>query len=300
MFSERSLSRFEQPENGADSDHSVTSPHRAKIDDLPGYGGHIVRSPGDRAGKWFEDVVMHGQKMPADSHRVPERCRNCVIRQSGICSALTGEEVTRLSRIAHHRQYKPGQTILSRGDKPFLLAAVASGVVKLSKLLLDGRQQIVGLLFPPDILGRAFSRQVPYFAEAATEVELCCFRLAEFEAMLKGHPEMSQHLLEHSLDKLDNAHDWMVLLGRKTANERVASLLYLLATRSKLARLHDADGGGSFELHLKREEMADFLGLTYETVIRQIRVLNEKQIICLNGRREFSVPDITALANAAG
>jgi CRP/FNR family transcriptional regulator len=245
---------------------------------------------------------MQVKMLLADDHQAPEGCRSCVIRQSGICSALTGEEVTRLSRIAHHRQYQPGQTVLSCGDKPDLLAAVTSGVVKVSKLLLDGRQQIVSLLFPPDFLGRVFSRQTPYFADAATHVELCCFRRAEFERMLKDHPEMSRHMLEHSLDKLDTAHDWMVLLGRKTAEERVASLLYLLVTRSKLpmARDHGASRDAGFELHLKREEMADFLGLTYETVIRQLKALYKKNIICLNGRREFSVPDLAALAQAAG
>ena len=240
--------------------------------------------------------------MRINEHQAPERCQSCIIRENGVCSALTVAELGRLSKIAHHRRYKPGQTILSGNDEPYLLAAVSSGVVKLSKLLLDGRQQIVGLLFPPDFLGRLFSRQVPYFADAATHVELCCFRHAEFETMLKEHPEMSRHMLEHSLDKLDTAHDWMVLLGRKTAKERVASLLYLLATRSKLtdpaAEANSPDTG--FELHLKREEMADFLGLTYETVIRQIRALNDKNIIRLTGRREFSVPDLSALAQEAG
>ena len=240
--------------------------------------------------------------MQSDEQQAPERCQTCVIRESGICSAMTGLEVSRLSRIAHHRQYKPGQMILSAEDEPYLLAAVSSGVVKLSKLLLDGRQQIVSLLFPPDFVGRVFSRNVPYFAEAATHVELCCFRNAEFEAMLKSHPEMSQHLLEHSLDKLDTAHDWMVLLGRKTAKERVASLLYFLVTRSKLvpAGANSGSTDVGFELHLKREEMADFLGLTYETVIRQIKVLSEKNVIRLNGRREFSVPDLEALVREAG
>lgn len=286
----------------------MSAPH------IPGAGAgpkgtalRLLNILGRGVGHWAEEVdrrfgLMHMKTMPADDRQAPEGCRSCVIRQSGICSALTGEEVTRLSRIAHHRQYKAGQTILSCDDKPDFFAAVSSGVVKVSKLLLDGRQQIVGLLFPPDFLGRVFSRQIPYFAEAATHVELCCFRHADFERMLKDHSEMSQHLLEHSLDKLDTAHDWMVLLGRKTAEERVASLLYLLVTRSKLALAHDhgASRDTGFELHLKREEMADFLGLTYETVIRQLKALYKKDIICLNGRREFSVPDLAALAKAAG
>lgn len=246
--------------------------------------------------------MIDGAYKRNEMDQTPEHCQSCVIRRSGICSALTGVDVTRLSRIAHHRQYKPGQTIITSDEAPHLLAAVTTGVVKLSKLLLDGRQQIVGLLFPPDFLGRVFSHKIPYFAEAATHVELCCFRRAEFEAMLKEHREMSQHMLEHSLDKLDSAHDWMVLLGRKTAQERVASLLYLLATRSKLnpVSMDGAAAETGFELRLKREEMADFLGLTYETVIRQIKALSEKNVIRLNGRREFSVPDLVALAREAG
>ena len=181
-------------------------------------------------------------------------------------------------------------------------AGVASGVVKLSKLLVDGRQQIVGLLFPPDFLGRVFAAHSPYSAEAATRVKLCCYRRSDFENMLRDHPGMKQHLFEHTLDKLDKAQDWMVLLGRKTAEERVASLLYLLATRSKLAPDGEQPEGfvKGFELHLKREEMADFLGLTYETVIRQIKALNNKSIIELSGRRKFAVPDLEALKAAAG
>lgn len=232
----------------------------------------------------------------------PERCRGCVIRRSGICSTLTGEEVTRLSRIAHHRKFEPGQVILRSDERPAFWAGVVTGVVKLTKLLVDGRQQIVDLLFPSDFLGRPFSQRTPYFAEAAVSTELCCFRFADFETMFKNHPDMKQHLFEHTLDKLDTAHEWMVLLGRKTAEERVASLLYHLVTRAGLAHAVDSKSASvpSFELHLKREEMASFLGLTYETVIRQIKALDGQGIITLDSRREFSVPDLEALRLAAG
>lgn len=238
----------------------------------------------------------------ADALGIPERCRACVIREAGICSVLSVEEVERLSRISHHRTYEPGQVILRSDDRPTFWAGVVSGVVKLTKLLADGRQQIVDLLFPSDFVGRPFSRQTPYFAEAAVRTELCCFRIADFEAMLNERPEMKHHLFEHTLDKLDTAHDWMVLLGRKTAEERVASLLYHLVTRARLARPAQARGAcvPVFELHLKREEMASFLGLTYETVIRQIKALESQGIITLNSRREFSVPDLEALRLAAG
>lgn len=237
-----------------------------------------------------------------DDRDVSQRCRSCVIRRTGICSALSCEEVIRLSRIAHRRTYQPGQVILRSDDKPTFWAGVVTGVVKLTKLLVDGRQQIVDLLFPSDFVGRPFSRQTPYFAEAAVPTELCCFRIADFESMLDSHPEMKQHLFEHTLNKLDTARDWMVLLGRKTAEERVASLLYHLVTRAGLARASDDRRVTvpGVELHLKREEMASFLGLTYETVIRQIKALDSQGIITLDSRREFSVSDLEALRLAAG
>ncbi len=237
-----------------------------------------------------------------DDRSVPERCSTCVIRQSGICSALSGEEVTRLSRIAHHRTFEAGQTILSHEEKPAFFGAIVKGMVKLTKPMLDGRQQIVGLLFPTDFLGRPFSRSSPFSAEAATPTMLCCFRHADFEAMLASNLDMKQHLLERTLDTLDTAHEWMLLLGRKTAEERVASLLHLLATK---ATLGDTTGktprdGVSFEVHLRRQEMADFLGLTYETVIRQIGALDTRGIIRMDGRRKVTVPSLEALRLASG
>jgi len=237
----------------------------------------------------------------ADDRNAPQRCQSCVLRQTGICSALTAEQVTRLSRVSHHRTFEPGEVILRSDDKPMFWAGVVTGVVKLTKLLVDGRQQIVDLLFPSDFVGRPFSKQTPYFAEAAVRTELCCFRIADFEKMLSDNPDMKQHLFEHTLNKLDTAHDWMVLLGRKTAEERVASLLYLLVTRARLAQSLDSKDAcvPSFELHLKREEMASFLGLTYETVIRQIKALDSQGIITINSRREFSVSNLETLRLAA-
>jgi CRP/FNR family transcriptional regulator, anaerobic regulatory protein len=221
-----------------------------------------------------------------------------VIRLSGICSRLTSEEIAKLSQIAHRRNYEPGQVILRSEDPPAFWAVATEGVVKLSKLLFDGRQQIVDLLFPGDFVGRPFSNSNPYFAEAVTQVELCCFRSADFDVMLRDNLAMNQYMLEHTLRKLDIAHEWMLLLGRKTAEERVASLLYYLVTRPNL--MLDSDSTRSFILSLKREEMASALGLTYETVIRQIKALDSQGIISVGGRRDFLVLDMDALRRAAG
>ena len=233
------------------------------------------------------------------------RCLGCIIRENGLCNALTIDELSQFSRIAHRRTYQPGERILSSEDDVGYIGAISSGVVKVTKILIDGRQQIVSLLFPPNCLGRSFGKSNPYFAEAATNVEICSFERAGFERMLADYAGLNKRLLEQTLDELDTARDWMILLGRKTAEEKVASLLLMLATRSQ--PIEHANGSdcrppppADFELHLKRDEIADFLGLSYETVCRQITALKKSGIVRFNGTRRFGVPDLDALAEVAG
>ena len=84
-------------------------------------------------------------------------------------------QVKKLAQIAHRKKISAGQTIISDEEPVDFFANVISGAVKLTKTLPDGRQQIVGLLFAPDFLGRAYSKNNPYTAEAATDVEICTF-----------------------------------------------------------------------------------------------------------------------------
>lgn len=239
-----------------------------------------------------------------DADKVSElgRCHSCVIRRRGLCNALTQDELLRFRKIANRRVFEPGQNILQSDDDPDFFAAVITGVVKLTKVLFDGRQQVVDLLLPVDCLGQVFGRRSSYYAQAATVVELCCFPYSGFEQMLEDFPDLKQRFLEQTLDDLDSARDWMVLLGRKTAEERVASLLLMLATRSNFSEAghNGAARPVALDLHLKRHEIADFLGLTYETVCRQFTALKKKGLIQQPSKRRFSIPDTQALARAAG
>ena len=124
-----------------------------------------------------------------------------------------------------------GQTILGEGEAHTIYANIVSGVVKLTKTLDDGRQHIIGLLFASDFLGRAFRRDNPYFAEAATDVELCIFPATGFEKLLPDHPGLEHRLLQFTLSELDACQEWMLLLARKRAEERVASFLLMIAKR---------------------------------------------------------------------
>jgi len=229
-------------------------------------------------------------------------CDNCAIRHRGLCSAASSEALAELSRIANLHHYTTGQTIISEGVPVGFVANVVSGIVKLTKTMADGRQQIVGLLFPSDFVGRAFAKSLEFSAEAASDVELCCLNRKAFEAIVDRHPDLKQQLLVATLDELDAAREWMLLLGCKSADEKVASFLMLLVRRSINAgcgqEAQPADP--VFELPVNRADIAGYLGMTVETVSRQISRLKAEHIIKLVDIRHYTVPDLNRLAGLAG
>lgn len=232
------------------------------------------------------------------------RCANCAIRHRSVCGALSDDELEDLNAIARNRVVKAGETIQNAEDEMTSVANIVSGVVKLTKIMGDGRQQIVGLQFPPDFLGRAYRARSPYFAEAATDVQLCVFPRRGFEKLLHEHGDLETRLFQDTLNELDAAREWMLVLGRKTAAEKVASFLALIARRSGM--IGCAHSGGldepeevTLQSPLTRAEMADFLGLTIETVSRQIGKLKAAGILKVGANRTITVLDIDRLEDIA-
>ncbi len=228
---------------------------------------------------------------------VPVVCRSCEARHQGICGALSPEQLTHLSKHTSKHVYDSAEELIAVGEDVHNYSNILSGVVKLTKLMADGRQQIVGLQFAPDFMGRPFRRQSDVSAEAATSVRVCSFPKSVLEQIVRESPEMEHKLHEQTLKELDEARDWMLTLGRKTASEKVASFLYLIAANinpeSQVERL-----GTQFELPLKRADIADFLGLTIETVSRQITRLRKAGIIQLEDNRTVIIPSLQKLEDA--
>lgn len=230
----------------------------------------------------------------------PLRCDTCTIRHKSVCGALSRPEIERLNTIAHAKTFQPGHVILHDNEAPGYFANIISGVVKLTKSLGDGRQQIVGLQFPSDFLGRPFRRISPYNAEAVTEVQLCTYERSQFERLTKEFHGFEHRLFENTLDELDAAHEWMLLLGRKSAEEKVASFLLMVANRMDALGCRDRETGATrFELPLSRAEIADFLGLTIETVSRQFTRLKVEKLITIEGSRTIIVNNIDKLGYTA-
>lgn len=239
------------------------------------------------------------KSIPAD-RRGKERCTDCKIRHRAVCTYCGPSELALLDSIKYYRSFDPGQEIVAAGEQTDFLGSVVDGVVSLSKTMSDGRRQMVGLMFPSDFVGRPMRPKAPYDAVAVTPVRLCLFSRARFEAVLRETPALEKRLLEMTLDELDAARDWMLLLGRKSAREKIATFLLILSRRAAHARGDIAEDGFRFELPLTREAISDYLGLTIETVSRQFTALRKDGIIELEDARNCRVPDYLALLDAAG
>ncbi|MEM7496961.1 MAG: Crp/Fnr family transcriptional regulator [Pseudomonadota bacterium] len=237
---------------------------------------------------------------PALSGQEAHRCASCPIRDRAVCTYSSDQELQTLESIKYYRSFDPGQEILAAGERTDFLGSVVEGVVSLSKTMADGRRQMVGLMFPSDFIGRPMRESVPYDVTAVTPVRLCLFKRGRFEALLRESPAIERRLLEMMLDELDAARDWMLLLGRKTAREKIATFLLILARRATLSGGQGAQDGVEISLPITREAMADYLGLTIETVSRQFTSLRKDGIIALEGTRTVRVPDFMALLDAAG
>ncbi len=233
-------------------------------------------------------------------HFNPGRCEACFIRHRGICAALSPEQLERLSSIARRRTMPANQYIFRDGDEAISFAAIVSGVVKLIKTTAEGERHIIGLVYAPEFLGHTFAEQHRFSAAAATDVDMCTFPRAAFNRLLDEFPELERWLFEFTVRELDISRDWTLMLGRKSSYERVASLLLIIAKRSRNAGcLPFGENSAQFELPLTRSELADYLGLTLETVSRKISGLKRKGVIELRTTREIVVPDIELLAEAA-
>jgi CRP/FNR family transcriptional regulator len=227
---------------------------------------------------------------------VPVLCISCEARHKGICGALSPEQLVVLSKQTNKKSHAADQELIASEQDISTYSNVMSGVVKLTKLMADGRQQIVGLQFAPDFLGRPFKRQTEIAAQAATEVKLCSFPAHVLDAMIKETPELEHRLHEQALKELDEARDWMLTLGRKTASEKVASFIHMIATHID-PDFEIPNHIIRFELPLKRADIADFLGLTIETVSRQLTKLRKAGVIELENNRTVTVPSLSRLEN---
>jgi CRP/FNR family transcriptional regulator, anaerobic regulatory protein len=222
-------------------------------------------------------------------------CRNCPARAKSVCAGAAMDELDRLSGLVSPQQLMAGETLIDEGDKATHVFTITAGSIKIYKLLPDGRRQVTGFLFQGDFLGLAFNDTYTYSAEALTDATVCRFPRRQFDGFVDGRPAMERRLLTMASNELAAAQEQMMMLGRKTAQERVASfLLGLICRQERLGR-----DGKAIRLTMTRSDIADFLGLTTETVSRTFTGLRGEGLIELDGTTLVRVRDRDALRQIA-
>ncbi len=223
-------------------------------------------------------------------------CDECKVRLFSVCGALDASELADLERISVVRHF-PAQTMLfDQGALAGGVFNVTEGMVRLYKSLPDGRRQIVGFALPGDFLGLALMDRYGVAAEAVTPVRVCRFARAAFLAYVDGKPHLLRRLHEFTGHELSLAQDQMVLLGRRSAAEKIAAFLLNMQTR------YGRIGANSVTvpLPMSRQDIADYLGLTIETVSRTVtKLAREKALVVVpDGVRLLSVERLNHLAAA--
>lgn len=220
-----------------------------------------------------------------------QRCRDCLVRDHSLCASLNDEELGVLSEIGRRRIVPKGTVVSWAGDENAMCANVVSGALKLLKSTSDGREQAVGLLFEGDFVGQPFVDSNDLTAVALSDTDLCMYPRSSFERVLSDRPKLERALLGRVMRSLNEARDRQLTLARKGAKAKIAGFL---------CDLGRAAGSDQFNLPMSRGDIADYLGLTIETVSRQFTEFKSDGMIAADrGSRSIKILDAGALQAVA-
>ena len=232
---------------------------------------------------------LHGQ-------REDLACHECGVRRTAICGVLDDEQIVEMGRMMTQKWVEPGQFVVLEGDPGDHAYTVTEGVIKVFKSLADGRTQITGFLLPGDFLGMPSRGRFMYSAETVRRSRVCIFPRRPLQILFDSSPGLEKRLLDIVNDELTLAQDHMLLLGRRRADERVAC--FLLEFTARFARV-----GWPVEpmsLPVERGDIADYLGLSLETVSRSFSRLKKAGVLSLPNKSQVLVLDAQRLEELGG
>jgi CRP/FNR family transcriptional regulator len=205
----------------------------------------------------------------------PEQCRDCSARHIGMCDVLSDADLSVLAHVAQRVSLPAGKIFIEEGDPAKYFYDINQGDVRVYKSLADGRRQITGFMGVGHFLGLAVGGKYAFTAEAMNDVQLCRFERGAIKSVFDEFPALERRLLDVATHELVVAQEQMLLLGRKTALERVAGFLLSLAENYA----HDNSEPVTMPLPMSRMDLADYLGLTIETVSRSLSQLKRDKLI---------------------
>lgn len=239
---------------------------------------------------------MRRDALAVSSPPRPDPCAACPVSTSCLATALDDAGYrSRAARSIAHLRLGPGQVVFVEGEPADHVSVIVSGVIACSRELLDGRRQITGFLFPGDLLGHPFETGYQVTAQSVTAVELCRYPRTAFEALMRDYPDLEHEVVRAMNDELAEAQQHKLTLGRRGAKERLACFLITLAERAVRRGAPD----DVLHLPMTRSDIADHLGITYETVSRMFTLLKREALIALPRPDEVRLLDVAELRDIA-
>ena len=236
-------------------------------------------------------AVRNESPLPSD-----HPCAGCEARTAAVCGVLECEKLAAFRGMGSHFRLAAGQPLFHEGDPVTRVFTLTRGSLKLYKLLPDGRRQVTGFMQPGDFLGISIDDEHAFSAEALEPSQLCAFPRSRFDNFAEDNGEMERELYRLAVHELAAAQQQMVLLGRKTAAERLASFFIALAEREERV-----SGGEAryISLPMSRSDIADYLGLTKETISRVLSALKCQRVIRLDAIDRVEILDREGLETVA-
>jgi CRP-like cAMP-binding protein len=198
------------------------------------------------------------------------------------------DELRSLDQIGTPLEIPENRTIFSEGELVTHAYKIAGGVVRLCKHLPDGRRQIAQFLFPGDYFSFVALGDHGFSAEAVREVSLLAFSQKHVERLCREKPDLRMRLFEMLSQRVRDIQDHLTAVGRQTAKERVAAFLLLLAERL-------SPDGTRIDVPMNRQDIADYLSLTMETVSRTLSLLKRTHIIATPDVHRIDLKNLDAL-----
>lgn len=218
--------------------------------------------PADDVGEEREPVAGHG-------------CRVCLVRHLAVCSALPAEQARALEQLTGDLQLRAGGLLAREGEPRRYVFTVQTGALRRTRTLADGRRLVAGFLMPGDYIGFSGSDHYRYTIEAITDSTLCAVPHQGMRTLCQTHPGLEHELMQRACIELDATRDKLMALARMTPPERLAGFLQDMAQRRARQGLDPA----VIALPMTRTDIADYLGLTIETVSRCFTKLRGEGLI---------------------
>ncbi len=219
------------------------------------------------------------------------KCMQCNVRLIAFCGILDDSDIHQLERISKDRIISRNKTVFMQGEQTSNFYNIKRGSLKIYKLSSDGRKQIVGFLFPGDFVGMSPEENYSYNAETLEETTLCAFSRTVLENFFVQHPHVERKILNIVNHELSVAQDQIFLLGKYTAKERLLQFfLNLSKQRNKLGWVDNP-----LRLSMSRSDIANYLGLTIETISRTISELKTERLIRMIGTQNIFLQDKGAI-----